>query len=287
MQLHPIEKRTGLTRKEFQEEYLKKNKPVVFTDLSANWAAREKWTFDFFKSNYGHLEAPVFSTKDSSQTGKFYMKAKRTMPFKDYLEIIEHEPTDFRLFLFNIFKHAPELISDFSMPNVMDGWLTGFPMTFFGGQDSYVNLHYDIDCSAVFLTQFQSRRKRVILFAPDQSAYLYQHPFTVQAHVNVLDPDYEKYPAFELAQGFETTIQDGETVFIPPLFWHYIYYTDGGYSLSIRANDRVATRVRGAWNIARHNVVDKGLNRLLGDQWRSFKVHTAAKRATKALENAK
>ena len=39
MQLIPIERRTGLTRDEFIEQYLKPKKPVVFTDLAKDWPA--------------------------------------------------------------------------------------------------------------------------------------------------------------------------------------------------------------------------------------------------------
>lgn len=282
MRLEPIDRRTGLTREEFQEEYLKKNKPVVFTDLSAPWPAAGKWTFDFFRENYGDIEVPLFDTKAFHNAGKGYMTPAMHKPFREYLDLIEREPTDLRMFLFNIFKYAPELLDDFSMPTVMDGWIKSHPFMFFGGEGSYVNLHYDIDCSAVFLTQFQNR-KRVILFPHDQYKHLYNHPFTVQAHVDVLNPDYEKFPAFKHAEGFDTTIADGETVFIPPLYWHYIHYTDGGFSMSLRANDRISTKVRGLWNVTRHFVVDKGMNKVLGNKWKDIKEDIARKRAEEVM----
>lgn len=278
MHLDPIERRTGLSREEFQSEYLEKGKPVVFTDLSEPWPATKKWTYDFFISKYGHLKVPLYDTSAFHNAGKGYMSPSKHMSFGDYLTLIQNEPTDLRMFLFNIFKEAPELREDFSMPTVMDGWITSHPFLFFGGEGSYVNLHYDIDCSAVFLTQF-SNRKKVILFDPHQSTFLYNHPFTVQAHVDVLHPDYEKFPAFKYAKGYETIIQDGETVFIPPLFWHYIHYMDGGYSMSLRANDRISTRVRGLWNVTRHFVVDKGMNMVMGSRWKSLKEDIAKKRA--------
>ncbi len=285
MKLQPIEKRAGLTREEFQEEYLKKNKPVVFKDLSAPWPATKKWTFEFFKENYGDLIVPLFSTKGYHDAGKGYMSSQKEMPFRDYLEIIEHEPTEWRMFLFNIFKHVPELLDDFSMPTITDGWVKSHPFMFFGGQGAHVNLHYDIDCSAVFLTQFQNRKK-VILFGPDQSKYLYNHPYTVQSHVDIMNPDYEKYPALKMATGYETTIQDGETIFMPPMYWHYIYYTDGGFSLSLRSNNNMATRVKGLWNITRHFIVDKGMNQLLGEKWKNYKEQAAEKRAEMAMSES-
>jgi hypothetical protein len=284
MKLEQIEKRSGLTREEFIENYLIPSKPVVFKDLVADWPATQKWTFDYLKQKYGHISVPLFGN-DFHKPGKDYMKPKMHKPFGDYLDMIQAGPTELRMFLFNIFKHAPELVHDVKTPTIMDGFVKEYPFMFFGGKDAVVNLHYDIDCSSVFLSQFLTR-KRVILFAPDQSRYLYQHPFTVQAPVNVLKPDYEKHPAFRNAQGYDTIIEHGETVFIPSTFWHFIHYVDGGFGIALRANNNVSTQLRGLWNISRHFVVDKGMNLALGAKWKSWKEHIAERRAMEALQIA-
>lgn len=164
------------------------------------------------------------------------------------------------------------------MPSIMDGFIKEFPFMFFGGQGSKVALHYDIDLSHVFLNQFHGR-KRVVLFSPEQSKYIYQHPFTVASYVDVNNPDYEKYPALRKVQGFETILNPGETIFMPSGYWHYIEYTDGGYSMSVRANESYVRRAKGLWNIARHYVVDKGMNKIMGDDWRKMKEEMAKRRA--------
>jgi hypothetical protein len=45
MKLVPIEKRTGLTREEFIENYLKPSRPVVFTDLAKGLAGGSEMDF--------------------------------------------------------------------------------------------------------------------------------------------------------------------------------------------------------------------------------------------------
>jgi hypothetical protein len=200
------------------------------------------------------------------------------MSFERYLELIEQGPVPFRIFLWNLFKVAPELINDFSIPDIMDGFLNDYPFMFFGGQGSVTAMHYDIDLSHVFLNQLHGR-KRVILFHPDQSKYLYHHPFTVASYVDLNYPDYEKYPALAKVQGFETILYPGESLFIPSGYWHYIEYLDGGYSISLRANDSVWRRAKGAINIATHYVIDKGMNKLFGSKWREMKESMAERRA--------
>ncbi len=282
LELQPIERRSGLDSETFAREFLELKMPVVLTDLMAQWPAREKWTIDYFKAKYGHLRVPVVSN-NYSKPGKGYMSPDRVISFKEYLEILESGPTDLRIFLWNIFREAPELREDFRIPTIMDGFVNELPFMFFGGQGSKVAMHYDIDMSNVFLNQIHGR-KRVILFAPDQSRLLYQHPFTVASYVDVNHPDLHRYPALALAKGFEVMLEPGETVFIPSGYWHYIEYTDGGYSISLRAFGSIPARMRGLANIATHYVVDKGLNRLIGPSWRKMKERMADRRAEEVLQ---
>lgn len=284
LKLLPIERRTGLTREVFIENYLKPHKPVVFTDLSKDWAATTKWTFDYLKNTHGDLDVPVIGP-DYHKPGPNYMKSNITMKFGDYLDLIQKGPTAYRIFLWNIMDHAKELVHDVSNPTICDGWVDNYPFMFFGGAGAVTNLHYDIDCSHVFHTHFHTR-KHIILFDQQQNRSLYQHPYTVQSHINPLKPDYEKYPALAHAVGHETILTHGETLFIPSLWWHYIVYMDGGFSLSLRSRDSVFTQAKGLWNITRHFVVDKGMNAVWGDGWKRWKERKAIERANAVLTEA-
>lgn len=277
LELVPVERRSGLTREIFAREYLRPMKPVVFTDLTAGWPARERWTIPHFKEKYGHLRVPVVSN-NYSKPGRGYMTPDRVIPFGEFLEILESGPNDLRIFLWNIFRVAPELRQDFRIPTIMDGFVDEVPFLFFGGEGSHVALHYDIDMSHVFLNQIHGR-KRVVLFPHDQNRNLYQHPFTVASYVDLNQPDYAKYPALARAKGYEVVLQPGESIFMPSGYWHYIEYTDGGYSISLRSFDSIPARMRGLANIARHFVVDKSMNRLMGPSWRRMKERMAERRA--------
>lgn len=282
MEFSKVDKVEGLDPREFHALYLKPGIPVIFKDLASKWKAVRKWNFDFFRKNYGHWEIPMY---DSSyhNPGKSYMKPVFYKRFSDYLDVIEKGSTSLRFHNFQVMKRAPELASDYKTPQIMDGFLK-FALLFFGGKGAALNLHYDIDCSHVFLTHFQTRKK-VYLFSPGQGDKLYQLPFTNHAHVDVLNPDLEKYPAFKAARGMEATLEHGETLFIPKLWWHYVYYAESGFSLALRANDSMATKARGLWNIIRLYAVDNGMNYVAGDNWKLFKERYACKRAEKIITN--
>jgi hypothetical protein len=273
----PVEKRSGLTRETFIREFLHPRKPVVFTDLMNDWPAKENWAVENLKTKYGHIEVPIV-TPNYSKPGKGYMEPEMTMLFSKYLTLMDEGPMPYRIFLWNIFKHVPEMCTDFRIPNICDGFYRDFPFMFFGGQGAFTPLHYDLDMSHVFLNQLHGR-KRVVMFAPEQSKYLYHHPYTVASYVDINNPDYERFPALSKVSGLEVILNPGETVFMPSGFWHYIEYVDGGYSLALRANESYVRRARGAFSIAKHFVVDKGMNRIFGSRWREMKELMAQQRA--------
>jgi len=48
-----VDRRSGISIREFNREYRSHRKPVVITDAIDDWKARTAWTFDFFKSKFG------------------------------------------------------------------------------------------------------------------------------------------------------------------------------------------------------------------------------------------
>jgi len=277
LELQPIDRKSGLTRETFAKAYLAQHKPVVFTDLTANWPAINKWTIEYFKEKYGDLVVPVVSN-NFSRPGKGYLSADMRITFREYLELLESGPSDLRIFAWNIFWKAPELREDFAIPDIMDGFVNELPFLFFGCEGSRVTLHYDVDMSHVFLNQIYGR-KRIILFPPDQSKQLYHLPFTVSSHVNILDPDFKKHPALKYIKGLEVMLMPGETLFIPRGYWHYIEYTDGGYSIALRSFDSFLFKIHGLASITKNYAVDRLMNRFMGKHWYNMKVRIAARRA--------
>ncbi len=286
-QLKPVDVRHDISREEFQKEYVEKSKPVILKNYSANWPARNKWTLDYLEKNYGSLEVPVMKEAFAS-SGDSYTSAKNTMRFGDYLKLIGSQPTQLRIFLFNIFKAAPELKKDFSFPPLIDSYVKAHPFVFFGGATSFVDAHMDLDMSHVFMTQF-SGTKKVVLFDSSCSTQLYRHPLTVSTNVDVGNPDTEKYPLLKGLAGYECTVKDGDTLFMPSGMWHYIYYNEGGFALSLRAMPRSLTRkLYGAYRIAMLLGVDRALTKLLGaKKWYNLKEAWAQARAQKLMRHLK
>ncbi len=54
-----VEKKYGMTYDEFAKMHLFPLQPVVFGDATRNWAAREKFTPEFFKKHYSNRNVRV------------------------------------------------------------------------------------------------------------------------------------------------------------------------------------------------------------------------------------
>src|ERR1700743_715576 len=54
-----VDKRTNLSHKEFIEEYVKKSRPVVLTDAAKEWKAMKKYTPQWFKEHYSHINKNI------------------------------------------------------------------------------------------------------------------------------------------------------------------------------------------------------------------------------------
>lgn len=277
----------GITKEEFTEKYNNSSKPVIIKRFFGDAPAYSKWTMDYFRDELGHIEVGLFD-KGEKKIDQSFKHPDVYMKFRDYLDLIEKEPTDLRIFLFNIFKHKPELWDDFEYPEyITDGFLKKFPFLFFGARNSVVRIHQDMDMCNVFLTQFHGR-KRVVLFSPDYSDLLYRFPFNVHSAVDVDNPDFNRYPGLKYVKGYSCILEDGDTLFIPSGYWHHIEYLEGGFAMSVRAlPPSIKQKYIGARNIVIHTNFDDVMRKFFDKKWFEFKQQMAEKRAQEAIMRIK
>ncbi|WP_143310479.1 cupin-like domain-containing protein [Chitinophaga vietnamensis] len=284
-----IDRVENITPEEFRKKYYEPRKPVVISGLSKNWPAFNKWTWDYFKSIVGDKTVGVYNNQRAG-ANTLVNGADDYITFGDYLDMIQRGPVELRIFLFNIFQHAPQLVEDFTWPDQLaKGFLKKYPMLFVGGAGSVAHMHYDIDLSHIFHTQFIGR-KRVLLLENKQSPFIYRMPFTVESAANFVNwhekLDTEQFPALNHAQGYTTILEHGDMMFMPAGYWHHMEYMDSGFAMSLRALDQSLT---GKLNGLYHIVGLRGMNNLMikmaPQWWYHYKRKLARERADKALAN--
>ena len=278
----PIVDGQKISREEFEKNYVKPQKPVILRGLWKQYPAYAKWNYAFFKTTMGDVEVGLYSSTKADPS-KTMSEPTVKMKFSEYLQLIEKEPTDLRLFLFPIFKHKPELLKDFDYPAITKNYVK-LPFMFFGPKNAITRMHQDIDMSNVFLTQFEGK-KRVVLFPPDQSDLLYRLPFNVHSTVDIDKPDYKEYPALKYAKGLTGILEYGDTLFMPSGYWHHIEYVEGGYGLSVRSlPPQFSVKLKGFYNLTIQRKLDDMLRFTFGNKWFELKKSIAKKRAERAIK---
>ena len=113
MRLQPIEKIGRISDHEFKKQFYQTGKPVVLTELAKKWPAYEKWNWNLFKELVGDQRVPLYNNVKSDAYTPIN-KADDYKTFGEYIDMISQGPAAWRIFLFNIFDHAPQLIQDFT-----------------------------------------------------------------------------------------------------------------------------------------------------------------------------
>ena len=215
------------------------------------------------------------------------------MKFGEYLDMVKKGPVELRIFLFNIFQHAPQLVSDFAWPEeYMKGFVKKFPMLFVGGAGSITHMHFDIDLSHILHTQFMGR-KRVLLFPYEQQRRLYRKPFEVLSladfsryYQNNGTPDYEKFPALKQANGYDFILEHGDTLFMPAGYWHHMEYLDSGFAMSLRAlQPSLGGKLHGVWNLFGMRNIDTMMKKTMPKPWYNWKQKKIKNSAEKELRH--
>lgn len=238
-----------ISEQTFRRNYMNLHKPVVIKGLATSAPAGKKWSLDYFKTTMGELNIDVFDNDNKNAAGSAFTSPDLQMKFRDFLTVIaKDEPSSLRMFLFNLFKYNPALRKEFPCPSFFKGILSRMGYMFFGGKDTTVRIHQDIDMSHVLHTHFGGR-KRVVLIAPEYSAMLYRLPLNTYSLINLDRPDYKTYPALQFVKGAQVILEPGDSIFMPAGYWHYMTYLEGSFSVSYRKLPDVLNAVRGMRNL--------------------------------------
>ncbi|MGC4041225.1 MAG: cupin-like domain-containing protein [Flavobacterium sp.] len=267
-----IERVKTISKEDFYTNYVKKQKPVVIKQLTADWPAYEKWHLNYIKEIAGEKIVPLYDDRPVSHKDGFN-EAHAKMKMADYVDLLQSKPTNYRIFLYNLMKEVPSLHQDFKWPDIGLRLVKQLPMLFFGGEGARVFMHYDIDYSNILHFHFHGKKK-CLLFAPDQGKYLYKVPHSLisREDIDFDNPDYEKFPALKNAKGLVAELNHGEMLYMPEGYWHYMKYLTPGFSMSLRAFPRsISNLSKAAYNVFIMRHFDIMMRKWKGQKWIDYK----------------
>jgi histone arginine demethylase JMJD6 len=219
-----IDRRSDLTYREFLNEYIIPNKPVIMVNSAKDWKAHQFFSPEFFKKDFPgklatikgkqysmseYIDMMLASTEANPAPYPWKLDIERKFP-----ELLEYLQPPFEVMKKNRLKSP--FFSERFIPQASTLEI------FFGGVSSWFPyIHYDLYGLYAIVTQVYGR-KEFILYAPGQEEYLYVDPenpwmSTIKEYYK---PDYEKYPLFRKAQGTSVVVAPGETVYVPKGWWH-------------------------------------------------------------------
>lgn len=194
--------------------------PIVITDALDDWGM-VSGTFETLKKKYGHFRLrPVLN----AGPGVF-----ETM--QEFIERVEEKT--------GIYTEGcelpPALWSRFKLPYFDNSTFTT-PQIWMGSKSvpaPCTNLHRD--CGNGLLSNVLGRKK-MILFSPDQTDYMYPskayNTYQTCGIKDVENVDLDKFPAFKNARPIEVILEPGDLLLIPAFWYHCVYAVDNVFSIS-------------------------------------------------------
>ena len=122
MKLDKVDVVASISPEDFKKNYYEPKKPLVITEMAKAWPAYKKWSWDYFKEIVGDKKVGLYNNVKSDAYTPINT-ADDYKTFGEYVDMIKRGPAAWRIFLFNIFDHAPQLIEDFTWPeDLMKGF---------------------------------------------------------------------------------------------------------------------------------------------------------------------
>jgi hypothetical protein len=202
----------------------------------SDWKALSAWNHEWFKASYGELTVGLNTS----------IPGFREMQLGAYIDLILNNDGEAlrtetsALYMdaanINLFPGVDQYIR--RPHQIPEGrWLQ--EQLWIGPVGTVLNLHRDnwkaYGGNFNLIAQVVGR-KRIVLISPLETHLVYAEPFTGRDYqhsaVNLERPDYEKHPLFAQARQYETVLNPGEMLFIPPDWWHFVRSLDASISVT-------------------------------------------------------
>lgn len=248
-----------ISRKEFYNEFVKKNKPVLIKNQTENWPARKLWNTDYFLQ-------PKWNLDINTKKGDVSKGMRQKMKFADYVRNLKlYEETkkigkniEKPSYLHDvpIFNLLPELAKDIEpFPlELFPKWYwkdyQNYIQFFMGSSDSVTPLHFDTLCTHNMFFQMVGSKKFILIEA-NQKDLCYIEGWR-WSKIDASNPDKLKFPNANKLNIKEVIVKDGNILYMPPGMLHQVHSLSFSVSFNIdwhtskSAASGVFTKFKGA-----------------------------------------
>nr|XP_043625214.1 lysine-specific demethylase JMJ30 isoform X2 [Erigeron canadensis] len=218
-----VGKRSALSLEGFMRDYFLPGSPVLLSDSMTHWPARTKWNdLSYLKKVAGYRTVPV-------EVGKNYLCTdwkQEMLTFSEFLDRIQSNSPVVPTYLAQhpLFDQIQELRNDIVVPDYCFAGGTEMKSVnaWFGPAGTVTPLHHDPHHN--ILAQVVGR-KYVRLYPASFSEELYPHTESMlknSSQVDLDNMDVNEFPKIQDLEFLDCILEEGEMLYIPPKWWHYV-----------------------------------------------------------------
>lgn len=230
-----VEKRSSLSLEGFLCDYFLSGSPVIISNSMSHWPASNKWKdMDYLKRVAGGRTVPV-------EVGKNYLCPEwkqELITFSQFLDRIQSNQCNNSgttyLAQHPLFDQIQELREDIVVPDYCfsgGGELRSLN-AWFGPAGTVTPLHHDPHHN--ILAQVVGK-KYIRLYSASVTDDLYPHSESMLHNSSQIDLDNFNEKEFPKAQDLDFVdciLEEGEMLYIPPKWWHYVKSLTPSFSVS-------------------------------------------------------
>lgn len=216
------------SQEEFSRVSQRFDLPVLIAGAVRNWPAFTEWNESSLRNLYACKPFKVASSPDGVFRGDPDVGFERVFEKMSFAQFLDRGSKkeggrSYYLQQTSLSAEMPELQSDVRSPEFI-GKVEMQAVNFWMGFGGNVTpLHFDVSHNV--LAQVRGA-KRVKLFSPANSRYLYPYPAQSRIpHMSMIDlenPDLDRFPLLAKARSFEVDLAEGDMLFIPFSWWHTV-----------------------------------------------------------------
>ncbi|XP_048200975.1 tRNA wybutosine-synthesizing protein 5 isoform X1 [Perognathus longimembris pacificus] len=242
----PVPRLRDVSREQFLQHLYPQRKPLVLEGIDLG-SCTSKWTVDYLSQVGGTKEVKIHVSTVAQMDFISKNFVYRTLPFdklvqraaeakhdeffisedeKYYLRSLGEDP---RKDVADMRKQFPSLEGDIKFPKFFREEQFFSSVFRISSPGLQLWTHYDVMDN--FLIQVTGK-KRVVLFSPRDAQYLYLSGSKSKV-LNIDNPDLAKYPLFSQARRYECSLEAGDVLFIPALWFHNVISEEFGVGVNV------------------------------------------------------
>lgn len=223
---HEVQRRSGVSRTEFCEQYYSASRPVILQGLMREWPAMTLWTPAYLKSKAGEELVEIMANRDADPHYEVNRERHRELiRFADYVDVVYsgNVTNDYYMVANNGFFRRPgtrALLADFSVfPEYLDPATASQQCFFwFGPSGTVTPMHHD-GCN-ILVCQV-SGRKNFHLVPASHWPLIYTDA-SFFSGIDSEKPDLSGRHQFGKATVLDVILEAGEVLFIPVGWSHQV-----------------------------------------------------------------